>query len=237
MSAGRVTERQEIHPEDRAAWRAWLEANHARSESIWLVYWKKASGRQRLTYAEAVEEALCFGWIDAQIMSLDDHRYRQIFSPRKARSTWSALNKRRVAELEARDLLTPAGLAAIALAKENGSWTSIDHVEALEVPPALTRALSVKGERHFAALSPSNRKAFLHFIAMPKGEAARARRLATALTLLEAGETMRDFYFAKDAAKKLADKSAQASRKARSARAEAGAEPVTGARARRRSPR
>ncbi len=200
--------RAEIHPEDRAAWRAWLEEHHASSDTIWLVYWKKASGRQRLGYADAVEEALCFGWIDAQIDPIDEHRYRQIFTRRKARSTWSALNKKRVAELEARGLMAPAGLRVIEVAKENGSWTSIDHVEALEVPKELEDALAPRPATRafFDGLSPGNRKAFLHFLAMPKGAEARARKLATALALLEARETLRDYYFGKDAAKKLAVK-------------------------------
>jgi len=203
-----MTERTEIQPESREDWRAWLEQNHATSDTIWLTYWKKSSGRQGLSYAHAVEEALCFGWIDAQVQSIDEQRYGQLFSGRKPRSVWSALNKRRLEALIADGRMAPAGLRAIELAKANGSWTSIDAIEALEVPAELEKALAKRPalKRFFDSLSPSNRKGFLYFIGIPRTPEAKARRLEVALTLLANGETLQDYYFAKDAAKKLAEK-------------------------------
>jgi uncharacterized protein YdeI (YjbR/CyaY-like superfamily) len=203
-----MSERPEIHPDDRAQWRAWLSANHASSGTIWLVFWKKQSGRQKLTYEQAVLEALCFGWIDGQLSSIDDHRYRQLFAPRKPKSVWSATNKRRIESLLASGAMAPAGLRAIEVAKENGSWTSLDAIEAMEVPPSFTAALARKPKLRafFDGLSAGNRKGFLYFIGTPRTEAGRARRLEVALQLLEGGHTLRDYYFTKGAAQRLKER-------------------------------
>ena len=176
----KVDERLLVHPKDRAAWRAWLEENHRVSGAIWLVYDKKASGRTRLDYAHAVEEALCFGWIDSVLNPIDEHRYKQLFSPRKPTSEWSALNKRRVEKLIAEGLMTEAGLAVIRVAKKNGTWSKLDHVEAFVVPDDLARALSAsaKAKKFFDTCAPSVRKAFLHRINSAKRPETRAFRVA-----------------------------------------------------------
>ncbi|MBN8612894.1 MAG: YdeI/OmpD-associated family protein [Deltaproteobacteria bacterium] len=203
-----MSERPEIQPDDRADWRAWLSANHASSGTIWLVFWKKQSGRQKLTYEQAVLEALCFGWIDGQLSAIDDHRYRQLFAPRKPKSVWSATNKRRIESLLASGAMAPAGLRAIEVAKENGSWTSLDAIEAMEAPPSFTAALARKPKLRafFDGLSAGNRKGFLYFIGTPRTEAGRARRLEVALQLLEGGHTLRDYYFTKGAAQRLKER-------------------------------
>lgn len=105
--------RAEVHPEDRAAWRAWLAENHASSDTIWLVFWKKASGRQRLGYAEAVEEALCFGWIDSVGKRVSAAVRAQRFSPRRPRGNWTELNKARARRLISLKLMTDAGRAVL----------------------------------------------------------------------------------------------------------------------------
>src|SRR5690349_5704001 len=120
-----------LQPRSRKAWRAWLEKNHASSSGIWVVYAKKHTGLNSLTYVEAVEEALCFGWIDSLVHPIDDSLYKQIFTPRQPRSAWSALNKKRVEQLIASRQMTAAGMKMIELAKANGQWDAHAKTEAL----------------------------------------------------------------------------------------------------------
>ena len=110
-----------VHPRSRKEWRKWLEKEHLVSSGVWLVYYKKVTGLRVLSYDEAVEEALCFGWIDSLPGKVDEQRSKLKFTPRKPKSVWSALNKKRVNELIRSDLMKPAGLKAIELAKANGS--------------------------------------------------------------------------------------------------------------------
>jgi uncharacterized protein YdeI (YjbR/CyaY-like superfamily) len=170
---------EQVYVKSRPAWRRWLAANHARSPGIWLVYDKKSSRPDRLAYVDAVEEALCYGWIDSTLRSLDDARYMQLFTPRKPKSTWARTNKTRVARLIEEGLMAPAGLAVIETAKANGSWTSLDSVEALEVPADLAAALAKNptAARNFAAFSPSSRKAYLHRVSRAVRPETRAKRI------------------------------------------------------------
>jgi uncharacterized protein YdeI (YjbR/CyaY-like superfamily) len=152
---------QQVYEPDRAAWRRWLAKEHGRSPGIWLVFDKKSSRSDRLAYGDAVEEALCFGWIDSVVRRLDDARYVQLFTPRKAKSTWSRSNKMRVERLLAEGLMAAAGLASIELAKANGSWESLDAVEAFVMPEDLATALAaVPGAAEkFAAFAAAAREA------------------------------------------------------------------------------
>src|SRR5262245_65975056 len=122
MSAKSKTDLPLVQPKSRTAWRAWLEKNHASSSGIWVVYAKKHTGIPSLTYGDAVEEALCYGWIDSLVHPIDDSLYKQIFTPRKAASRWSALNKKRVEKLIAASLMTAADMKMIELAKTTGTW-------------------------------------------------------------------------------------------------------------------
>ena len=164
---------------DRDAWRGWLEANHSTAAGVWLVYFKKTSGRARLDYDDAVEEALCFGWIDSVVNPVDELRYMQLFTPRKAKSGWSALNKRRVEKLLAKGMFHPAGLAKIEAAKRDGSWEKLDAVERLEIPPDLLKAFAraKAAQRNFLAMSPSMRKGMLARINEAKRPETRAARV------------------------------------------------------------
>ena len=126
-----------IAPLTRAAWRAWLAEHHADSPGVWLIIHKKNSPQTGVTYGEAVEEALCFGWIDSKTITLDETRFRQIFTPRKPRGTWAKSNKARVTRLIEQGLMTPAGLAAIELAVANGTWTASDASAEQSVPADL----------------------------------------------------------------------------------------------------
>jgi len=127
---------------DRDALRAWLEANHATSPAVRLAIGKKGNSVTALTYEDAVEEGLCFGWIDSTTRRLDADRHTVLFSRRKPHGTWSRSNKERVERLLAQGLMAPAGLAVVEAAKADGSWTSLDDVEALVVPDDLAAALS-----------------------------------------------------------------------------------------------
>jgi uncharacterized protein YdeI (YjbR/CyaY-like superfamily) len=148
---------------------------------------KKHTGLATVSYNDAVEEALCFGWIDTTLNPIDAQFYKQLFTPRKPRSTWAATNKARVERLIAQNLMTAAGLAAIETAKANGSWSSIDHVEAGEVPDDLQRAIagSAVTRRAWAALRPGLRKQFLFRMSSAKRQNTRDARIAAILQWLK----------------------------------------------------
>ena len=133
------------HPLTRAQWRSWLARYHGRKEGVWLVLWKKASGKAQLDYDAAVEEALCFGWIDSKPRALDAKRSILWLAPRKPRTGWSRPNKLRVERAIAAGRMTSTGLAKIEAARSDGSWTRLDAVEDLVVPPDLAQALAQRG--------------------------------------------------------------------------------------------
>jgi uncharacterized protein YdeI (YjbR/CyaY-like superfamily) len=174
---------------DRAAWRAWLQANHGSSQGIWLAVGKKGNGVTSLTYDEVVEEALCFGWIDSTVNRMDDDRFKQLLTPRKPNSTWSRSNKARVQRLAEQGLMTPAGLAAIETAQANGSWQMLDEVEALVVPEDLAAVLdSTPGATDgFESLGESARKMALYWIASAKRPETRAKRIARTVAAASQG--------------------------------------------------
>lgn len=168
-----------VAADDRATWRAWLEANHATAAGVWLVTWRASSGRLSLAYEAAVEEALCFGWVDGTGGRLDADRGKQYFAPRKLRSPWAATNKARVERLIREGRMAPAGLAAIARAKANGSWAVLDSAERLEVPADLASALEARppAATNFAAFPPSARKMLLSWVALAMRPETRATRV------------------------------------------------------------
>lgn len=169
-----------IHPEDRAAWRAWLEANHATARGVHLVSWRSRTGRARLEYEDAICEALCFGWVDSSGGVIDDERARLYFAPRRPGSVWAASNKARVERLVAAGQMTEAGFAAIERAKADGSWTVLDGPERLEMPHDLAAALDARppAAATFAAFPPSARKMSLAWVATAKRPETREKRIA-----------------------------------------------------------
>ncbi len=164
---------------NRQIWRNWLEINYHQSPGIWLIYYKVKSGKPSIRYAEAVQEALCFGWIDSKIKSLNEESYKQIFTPRKAQSVWSKLNKQYVKELIEQNLMTEAGLEKIKIAQENGSWTALDEVEALVVPDDLKQFLEQNtiANKNFENFSNSTKKSILFWISNAKRTQTRANRI------------------------------------------------------------
>jgi uncharacterized protein YdeI (YjbR/CyaY-like superfamily) len=168
-----------IHPKSRAQWRRWLERHHARERGVWLVMHKLASGKPRMGYDAAVEEALCWGWIDSRTRTVDDERSAWWMAPRKPRTGWSRSNKDRVARLVAAGLMAAPGLAKVAQAKRDGSWSLLDAVEALEVPADLARALKASGgRRFFDAFPPSVRRQLLEWVRGAKKPETRAKLVA-----------------------------------------------------------
>ncbi|HEY1409732.1 MAG TPA: YdeI/OmpD-associated family protein [Promineifilum sp.] len=168
-----------IHPLTRDEWRAWLEGNHTRAEGIWLISYKKAAGKPTLPYEAAVEEALCFGWIDGQAKTLDDKRAMLWYAPRKMGSGWARTNKERVERLIAEGRMAPAGLAKVEAAKADGSWTLLDAVENLEVPDDLTREFDryPDARAHWEAFPRSAKRAILVWIVQAKRPETRAKRV------------------------------------------------------------
>lgn len=175
-----------IEVTSRAQWREWLSRNHDCSGSIWLVTYRR-SHPFHLPYAEVVEEALCFGWIDSRPAKLDDDRTMLLLSPRKAGSRWSKLNKERIARMEALGCLHPAGQAKIAQAKADGSWAALEEVDALKIPDDLAAALetSPTAQKHFQAFPPSTLRGILEWLLVAKTEATRRQRIAETVALAE----------------------------------------------------
>ena len=166
-------EPQTFCPANPQEWRQWLIENHQSQQSVWLIYLKKTAGTPNLSWSEAVTEALCFGWIDSTAKSVDAEKYIQFFTRRKPKSVWSKVNKDKVELLIAQGKMAEAGYRSIATAKENGSWTSLDAVEALEMPEELAKAFAAQptARDFYESLSRSARKK--HFVLAGNGEARR----------------------------------------------------------------
>jgi len=181
-----------VETDDRATWRRWLAANHASSKGAWLVTHGRAS-TAGLGYEAAVEEALCFGWVDSTGGRVDDARTKVYFARRKTRSPWSASNKGRVERLIDAGLMAPAGLAAIEQAKANGYWGILDSVERLEVPDDLAVALATNppAAANFAAFPASVRKQHLAWVALAGKPETRAARIAVIADKAARGERAR----------------------------------------------
>jgi uncharacterized protein YdeI (YjbR/CyaY-like superfamily) len=167
------------YAKDRKAWRRWLEKNHLTSAGIWLIYYKKDSGKTRVAYADAVEEALCFGWIDSTLNPIDEDSYMQLFTPRKHTSGWSKLNKERVERLIEQGVMTPAGLEKIEAAKHHGTWAKLDHIESFTPSPELEKAfkLNKKAKAFFGSLSNTNKKYILYYINNVKSAELKTKRI------------------------------------------------------------
>jgi uncharacterized protein YdeI (YjbR/CyaY-like superfamily) len=185
-----LDDREHVHAETREQWRAWLVEHHATSTGVWLVSWKTATGRPSVGYEESVEEALCVGWVDSKGGTIDDERTKLWFAPRNPRSAWARTNKTRVARLEAEGLMLPAGLRMVEIAKANGTWTMLDDVEDLVVPPDLAAAFDAHpGSREqWDAFPRSARRGILEWIVQARTEPTRAKRIAETAEKAASGE-------------------------------------------------
>jgi uncharacterized protein YdeI (YjbR/CyaY-like superfamily) len=169
----------------REEWRAWLAEHHAQETEAWVIHFKKSAGRRGLTYEEAVEEALCFGWIDGLLRGLDAEKYALRYSPRTARSTWSESNKRRVAKLIAEGRMTAAGLAKVAVAQASGEWEAATAREDVGAVPA-DLAEELKRSRAWAAFNrwpASRKKQYLYWLSSAKRAATRQKRVQAIVDL------------------------------------------------------
>jgi uncharacterized protein YdeI (YjbR/CyaY-like superfamily) len=179
MSSG-VDSGERVEPATLEEWRAWLAANHDTSKGVWVVLRKPSAAGPGIRYAESVEQALCFGWVDSKAKGLDAERTMQYFSPRRARSGWARPNKQRIERLLAAGLMAPAGLAVIEAAKADGSWTLLDDVEELIVPDDLAAAFAERpGSReHWDAFPRSPRRMMLVWLVEARRPDTRAKRVA-----------------------------------------------------------
>jgi uncharacterized protein YdeI (YjbR/CyaY-like superfamily) len=179
--------RKTLYVTNRQEWRAWL-TKHCQSETeIWLIYYKKHTGRPRISYDHAVEEALCFGWIDSIVKRVDDEKFAQKFTPRRDHTKWSALNKRRLRKLIREGRMTEAGLAKVDLVMLGEDTQAKQSKGDLDIPRFVKQALmaNAKAWENFRILTPSRRKAYIRLIMDAKKEETRERRLREAVALLE----------------------------------------------------
>lgn len=167
-------------PASQQDWRQWLKENHRSKQSVWLIYYKKKCNVPTINYSDAVDEALCFGWIDSTKKSLDEDTFMQFFCKRKPNSVWSKINKGKVEQLINKGLMTKAGFDRIEIAKQNGSWEILDEVEELNIPEDLAKELDSKSgsKEYFLSLSKSVRKSILQWLVLAKRSETRQKRIA-----------------------------------------------------------
>lgn len=174
-----------VSPSSQEEWREWLQANHAVEQAVWVVYHKKKSGKTRVEYSDAVDEALCFGWIDSTAKPIDENTYKQFFSRRKPKSVWSRVNKEKVARLTEAGKMTAAGLVSIEIAKQNSSWTILDTAEALLIPPDLDDEFAKKpaAKTYFLGLSRTDKRNILQWLVLAKRAETRQKRIEEIVSL------------------------------------------------------
>jgi len=176
-----------FYPTSQTMWRKWLQENHLSKQAVWLVFYNKKSEIKSITWSDAVNEALCFGWIDSKKISIDKETSHQFFSKRKPKSTWSKINKNKVEKLIEQGLMTEAGFKIIEIAKQNGSWTILDEVEELKIPNDLETAFTNKpnSKDFFLSLSKSIRKAILQWLVLVQTTETRQKRIIEIVDLAE----------------------------------------------------
>ena len=169
-----------IHFENRRAWRRWLEENHDKASEIWVIYYKKHTKKPTVQYDEAVEEAICFGWIDSTVRTIDDERYMQKYTPRNKTSLWSELNKKRARKMIKTSRMTDAGRIKIEEAKKNGRWDKANSASRQhEMPPELEEALKANKTawENFNNFAPSYRNIYAGWVASAKRQETREKRI------------------------------------------------------------
>ena len=184
---------EQLHVKTRAQWRRWLSKNHNQSEGVWLVFFKKDSGQPTLAYDDAVEEALCFGWIDSIIKRRDETSYLRKLTPRKPDSRWSVSNKKRVEKMIREGLMKPPGMALFEAAKQSGAWDDNDPpAVSLQLSEAFQNALNKnkQAEAFFDGLAPSYQQQFIAWINVAKREETKARRIKESVALLAKGKRL-----------------------------------------------
>ncbi len=182
-----------LYVTSRDDWRAWLRRNHDTEKEVWVIYYKKHTGKPSIPYDDSVEEALCFGWVDSIIKRIDDEKFARKFTPRKAKSSWSEANKRRARRMMREGKMTEAGLGKIREAEKSGEWFRIPPARReLVIPPYVKAALArnKKALENFNNLAKSYKRQYVGWITSAKREETRKRRLAEAIRLLEKNEEL-----------------------------------------------
>ena len=176
-----------------AEWRKWLKNNHDKANEVWLIFFKRGTGKPSIEYETAVEEALCFGWIDSLIKRIDDEKYIRKFTPRKNDSKWSEANKRRVEKLIKENRMTEIGLEKIEIAKRTGQWDKPDRPDIqFDLPQEFQRALAQnkKARENFERLAPTYQKQYIGWVAVAKRQKTKEKRIKESLELLEKGQKL-----------------------------------------------
>ena len=191
-----MEEKELLYFKNAQEWREWLHDNHHSSKGVHLIFYRVASNKESMRWEEAVQVAICYGWIDSTVKKLDDERRRQMFTPRKDKSVWSKLNKTYIEKLIADDLMHESGLKKIEIARQNGSWTTLDAVENLEMPVDLVLAFgkNKKALTNYNSYSPSYRKSYLYWLNQAKREETRKARIVEIITLCEQNIKSRDTF-------------------------------------------
>jgi uncharacterized protein YdeI (YjbR/CyaY-like superfamily) len=168
-------------------WREWLHENHHSSKGVYLIFYKVSSSMESMRWEDAVQVAICYGWIDSTVRKLDDDRRKQVFTPRKDKSVWSKLNKTYIEKLLQDGLMHESGLLKIEIAKKNGSWEALDAVEDLLMPPDLLAAFQHNQTAfdNYHNFSPSYRKSYLYWLNQAKRAETRAIRITEIIRLCE----------------------------------------------------
>ncbi len=182
-------------PTSELDWRNWLQANHATKIGVWVVYYKKASGKPTVAYTNAVDQALCFGWIDSKQVAIDDEKHKQYFCPRKPTSVWSKVNKQKVENLIATKQMTDAGLNSINIAKANGTWNILDDAEALVVPLEMKQLLATNetAKQNFEKFSRSDKRNILQWITLAKRAETKLARINETVNLAAENKKPKQF--------------------------------------------
>lgn len=175
-----LKEKKQLYFKNAAGWRNWLHENHNTSKGVYLIFYRVGSKIESMRWEEAVQVALCYGWIDSTVKNLDHERRQQSFCPRKNKSVWSKLNKTYIEKLTKENLMQESGFAKIETAKINGSWTSLDAVEELKLPTDLEAAFNQNKDAYdnYQKFSPSRRKSYLYCLNQAKREETRNKRIS-----------------------------------------------------------
>ncbi len=182
-----MKEKPVLYFKNDTEWRAWLHENHSNFEGVYLIFYKVTSESESMRWEEAVKVAICYGWIDSTVKKLDEERRQQLFTPRKHKSVWSKLNKSYIIDLLANNLIHESGLNKIEIAKQNGSWESLDAVENLEIPSDLQLAFNSNEAAYtnYKNFSKSYQKSYLYWLNQAKREATRQDRINQIIVLSE----------------------------------------------------
>ena len=184
-----------FYPRSRQEWRNWLQDNHDKKQSVWLIYYKKKSKVSTIIYSDAVDEALCFGWIDSKSKPIDEHKFMQFFSKRKEKSVWSRVNKEKIERLTKEGLMTNAGYEIIEKAKQNGSWNILDEAEALHIPEDLEGEFDKRpnAKLYFLSLSRSDKRNILQWLILAKRQETRGKRIVEIVELADKNQKPKQF--------------------------------------------